>query len=578
MAMAIYFAAIMFRRTLFPVLLAVLLVAAGSIPRAAAAEDAIPSVRAVLEGEGVLRLAGKPLDRGMLATAYYARAYAPVWVTAPEREAALIKALAEAGAHGLDPTAFAVPAAAPAERDLLLTDAFLRYGQALTQGRVSSAGLESDWALPRPDFDAAAALERAASGDVGAVLAALAPAEAGYKRLQTALQRYEALAAGGGWPALADSGKLKRGDSGPAIAALRQRLYAEGYPAEAKGKDFDAALQAALKQFQAQHGIEVDGQVGPATYLALNASAATRVEQIRDNLERWRQTPRDLPGTRIEVNVPAAWLTVVENGVAGLGMRAIVGAEKHPTPVLRARMNAVLFNPPWNIPTSIIKKEILPHLKRDPGYLDRNHYVRVSHNGAPGMQQLPGPDNALGRIKFELPNEYDVYLHDTPSHPLFSRAIRSLSHGCVRLENPRQLAVYLLATGKTAWGLKEVDDAIAEGDTRRVPLARSVPVYLLYWTAFVDDDGTLQFRDDIYGRDLRLAAAMATRDAAERVVVAPAAPPVAPAPETMPEAMPAPSLSPSPPPSPLFGPRRPTIPISAPAETSDRIPSKVAGD
>jgi murein L,D-transpeptidase YcbB/YkuD len=274
------------------------------------------------------------------------------------------------------------------------------------------------------------------------------------------------------------------------------------------------------------------------------------------------------------VNVPAAWLSVVENGVPGLGMRAIVGAEKHPTPVLHARMNAVLFNPPWNIPTSIIKKEILPHLKRDPGYLDRNHYVRVNHNGASGLQQLPGPDNALGRIKFELPNEYDVYLHDTPSHPLFSRAIRSLSHGCVRLENPRELAVYLLAGNKAAWGLKEIDDAIAEGDTRRVPLTRSVPVYLLYWTAFVDDDGAMQFRDDLYGRDLRLAAAMAARDTVERVVVAP--PQVAaPEPEAMPEVMPAPPLSPSPAPGSVSNPRQITIPISAPA---DQIPAKSATD
>ena len=141
------------------------------------------------------------------------------------------------------------------------------------------------------------------------------------------------------------------------------------------------------------------------------------------------------------MNVPAAWLTVIEHGAAELSMRAIVGAEQHPTPVLRARMNAVLFNPPWNIPASIIRKEILPHARRDPHYLDRNHYVYVGATGRSPLQQLPGPDNALGRIKFELPNIYDVYLHDTPTHPLFSRVIRTLSHGCVRLGSARPCAL-----------------------------------------------------------------------------------------------------------------------------------------
>jgi L,D-transpeptidase YcbB len=566
----------MSRHALVPVLLAALLWAAGdlSLASCASAEEAGLSVRAVLEaGEGVLPLAGRELDRGALAILYHARDYAPIWVSAPEREATLLKALAEAPVHGLDAAAFTVPAAAPAERDLLLTDAFLRYAKALAQGRVSSAKLENDWALPAPVFEASAAVDQAAGGDVGAVLAALAPAAPAYQRLQGALQRYQALNAAGGWAQLPEGGKLKRGDSGKAVAALRQRLAAEGYLAEAKGKEFDAALETTLKQFQMQHGIDVDGQVGHATYLALNVTASAHVEQIRANLERWREMPRGLPETRIEVNVPAAWLTVIEHEAPGLAMRAIVGAESHPTPVLQARMNAVLFNPPWNIPASIIKKEILPHLKRDANYLDRNHYVHVTHNGAPGIQQLPGPDNALGRIKFELPNDFDVYLHDTPSHPLFSRAIRSLSHGCVRLENPRELAVYVLTGAKADWGLKEIDDAIADGDTRRVQMAHSIPVYLLYWTAFVDDGGAVEFRDDIYGRDLRLAVAMTARDAADRIAGAPTPVPVP---------LPAPALAPppasAPAPKPTFGRGPTTLPISAPAASAGKMQSKTSAD
>ncbi|MGO8918107.1 MAG: L,D-transpeptidase family protein [Stellaceae bacterium] len=515
------------RSILAPLLLVTLLLAAGApsiVPPAAAQEASDAALKSLLAADGGLRLAGRSLDRPALAQLYDTRDYQPIW--ASERDAALVKALGGAAAHGLDPAAFAVPAASPDERELLLTDAFLRYATALAQGRVRSAAIESDWALPAPDFDAEAALEQAATGDPEAVLAGLSPTEPAYQRLQAALIRYRAIAAAGGWPHVPEAGKLMRGDSGAAVARLRRRLVAEGLlPADATGTEFDAALEDAVKHFQANHGIAVDGRVGHDTYEALNVPAAARVEQIRDNLERWREMPRDWPATRIEVNVPAAWLTVIEHGVPGLSMRAIVGAEAHPTPVLRARMNAVLFNPPWNIPASIVRKEILPHVRHDPHYLDRNHYVYIGARGRSPLQQLPGPDNALGRIKFELPNIYDVYLHDTPTHPLFTRVIRTLSHGCVRLEDPRDLALYVLAGGKTSWSLDEIDGAIAQGDTRRVPLAHSLPVYLLYWTAFVDPDGAVEFRDDIYGRDLRLAAAMDARDAEERLAAAALLPP-----------------------------------------------------
>lgn len=522
MAKAVYCATIMLRTLLVPWLLAVLVAAGGASSGAAAAaatQDSLGMVlQGVLAGDDALELAGRALDRPVLAKIYGARDNQPIWVTAPEREAALVRALAGAAAHGLDPAVFAVPKAKPEERELLLTDAFLRYASALARGLVNPAVIESDWAVPVPSFDAAAALDRAARGDPAAVLDSLAPATPGYKGLQAALVHYRAVVAAGGWPRVPQVGKLARGDASPAVATLRRRLVAEDFlPADAASREFDGVLEAALKRFQALHGIAVDGQVGRDTYDALNVSAAARLEQIRDNLERWREMPHEWPATRIEVNVPAAWLTVIEHGEPGLSMRAIVGAEKHPTPVLRARMNAVLFNPPWNIPDSIVRKEIRPHMQRDPHYLDRNHYVYVGQPGRSALRQLPGPDNALGRIKFELPNVYDVYLHDTPTHPLFSRVIRTLSHGCVRLEEPRQLALYVLAGGKTSWSLDDIDGAIAEGDTRRVPLAHSIPVYLLYWTAFIDPDGALEFRDDIYGRDLRLAAAMDARDAEERL-------------------------------------------------------------
>lgn len=502
-------------RPLFYSLCAAVLSAALMLSVPAGAEETTPELRGLLAAESGLRLDGRELDRAALLGIYQAHDFTPLWIGEPKREAALLRALGGAAEHGLDPASFAVPPAPPAERELLLTDAFLRYATALARGRVEAHELEPDWAFSAPAFDPGAALDRALAGDVGAVLAGLAPAEPSYTQLQDGLARYRRIAAGGGWRQLPEISKLKRDDHGPAVTALRRRLAAEGYLAgDALAGGFDSAVEGAVRRFQAQHGIAADGAVGPDTFRALNVPAAARIEQIRANLERWRELPHSWPKTRIEVNVPAATLTVIENGEPRLVMRAIVGAEDHPTPVMRAHMSAVLFNPSWTIPASIVKNEILPKAKRDAKYLERNHYV---YRGAV-LQQLPGAGNALGRVKFEMPNVYDVYLHDTPSRPLFKRVSRSLSHGCVRLENPRELALYLLS----GWAAEDIDRVIAAGLTERVALRRSLPVYLLYWTAFVDAEGAVEFRDDVYARDQRLTTALAARDADERGRVVPA--------------------------------------------------------
>jgi L,D-transpeptidase YcbB len=505
-------------RPLFYSLCAVVLSAGLVLSAPAGAQETTPDLRGLLADNVPLRLDGRQLDRAALIDIYQAHDFTPLWISEPKREAALLRALGSAAEHGLDPAAFAVPPTPPAQRELLLTDAFLRYATALAHGRVQANALDSDWAITAPAFDAGATLDRALAGDVGAVLAVLAPAEPGYRQLQDALARYRRIAAGGGWRHVPETAKLKRDDRGAAVTALRRRLAAEGYlAADALAGGFDAAVELAVRHFQAQHGIAADGAVGADTFRALNVPAAARVEQIRANLERWRELPRNWPKTRIEVNVPAATLTAIENGEPRLVMRAIVGAEDHPTPVMRAHMSAVLFNPSWTIPASIVKNEILPKAKRDAKYLERNHYV---YHGAV-LQQLPGAGNALGRVKFEMPNIYDVYLHDTPSRPLFKRVSRSLSHGCVRLESPRELALYLLS-GRSGWAEEDIDRVIAAGQTQRVPLPHSLPVYLLYWTAFVDAEGAVEFRDDVYARDQRLTTALATRDTDERGNVVPA--------------------------------------------------------
>ena len=227
--------------------------------------------------------------------------------------------------------------------------------------------------------------------------------------------------------------------------------------------------------------------------------------------------PRDWPATRIVVNVPAAALAYYRNGTPEITSRVIVGAPIHPTPVLAARLESVLFNPPWNVPSSIIENEIRPALKRDPRYLQRHGYAYWEVNGGRQLVQVPGPKNSLGQIKFEMPNPDDIYMHDTPEQRLFAFARRTFSHGCVRVEDPRELARLVLDSGE--WSPAAIDAAIAAKATRNVLLQRKIPVYMLYWTAFVDPDGTVEFRDDVYGRDKRLADALAAQDAAEHLAV-----------------------------------------------------------
>jgi murein L,D-transpeptidase YcbB/YkuD len=499
------------------------LIALASIALSPAAKAApgATEIREALEDAETLESGGIKLNRDTLAVAYGARDFEPVWV-APEMDEAFEVALGAAGRDGLDPESFGLStlksalsgtALTAAGRELLLSDRFLAYAEVMARGRVSPSAIEEDWLLPRPGFDPAAVLGTLArSKDVGATLAALAPSAPDYDRLRQALEHYRVIAAAGGWQPIVTDQKIEPRQKGKIVDALRVRLAAEGDldAAEARGNMFDPTLVAAMKHFQTRHGLDPDGRVGAGTLAALNVSAADRVEQIKLTLERWREMPRSFPATRVVVNAATAELTLYRDGEAALTSRVVVGDVDHPTPVLSARIVATLFNPPWNVPASITKKEIAPKLKRDPGYLDRNHYVHVAGH----LQQTPGPWNALGGVKFELPNPLDVYLHDTPAKPLFAKPLRAASHGCVRVQEARPLASILLGE---SWPADAVDQAIATGETKRVFLKTVTPVYLLYLTAFTDDDGTVEFRDDIYGRDQDLAAALADREIRRRV-------------------------------------------------------------
>lgn len=497
-------------------------------------------IASLIGNSGPLIIEGGILDREALGRAYRWRNYEPAWTAHPEAMTALMNALAASAAEGIDPTGLAVglvattladPTLTPAARDVLLTDRFIRYASALAQGQIDPASTEDDWALARPVFNSALALDRVAAGaDVNSILESLAPQRAEYARLRIALARYRQLAAAGGWQSVQGDSPSGPGQTRANLPALRQRLAIEGdLPTDqATGIKMDRALAVAIRHFQARHGLDADGRVGPATLAALNVSAIDRVGQLRLALERMRAMPHDWPAARVSVNIPSATLVLFRDDKPVLTSRVVVGDPGHPTPVLGSTIQSILFNPPWNVPSSIVRNEFQPRLARDPGYLERNHFLLLGHgDGGSGdvdwgktdilangwrVQQQPGPWNALGIVMFDFPSPFAVYLHDTPARSFFSRASRDLSHGCVRVEAAVALAGELLGSPGSPDAIQKI---VARATSERQVLAAPMPVYLTYITAFVDADGTVQFRDDPYGRDKRLATALSTIDATE---------------------------------------------------------------
>jgi L,D-transpeptidase YcbB len=432
----------------------------------------------------------------------------------PAEIAALRPILTESQTHGLgrpgdkalseqlaEPDPQVRAAAGQALRDRAIVYALDQHA-----GRAAPATIDRRWAFSPPALDAEAAFEQArASGRLQAWVASLPPQHREYAALRAARSRYARIVDAGGWVTLEISGSLAAGAEGLEVDRLRSRLAAEGYvSADENAVVFGPSLAVALKAFQSSHGLSADGVVGPLTLVALNTSVETRLAQIDLALERWRWLPRTLPPRRVEVNVAAAEAAFYDRHAEVLRMRIVVGDLSHKTPLFRSTIHSVVFNPPWNVPTSIAQNEILPRARRDPGYLARNRFRYVGGQ----LQQAPGAGNALGRLKLDFDSPFGVYLHDTPGKAAFARTQRTLSHGCMRMEKPRELAGLLLGWSPTA-----VDAVIDAGATRRVRLTIETPVFVLYQTAWVQLDGRVAFRPDVYDWDAKLSAALQARPA-----------------------------------------------------------------
>ena len=480
--------------------------------------------------------------RGALLSFYEGRGYQPAWYGdggASARRGQLVEALGKGRAHGLNPADYGYDQlremmrggrpAAEVDVELLLTNAFLLYGSHLLHGRVNPESVEPEWTANRRQTDMGVRLEEAlASRDIGAALDRLAPRQPRYRRL---LARYADLTAKATEPATAVPAgpTLTYGSSGERVRLLTQRLADLGRLRRSQVDTvFAGPVEDAVSAFQRAWGLEADGSVGPATLSALNTSNAELADRIRANLERWRWLPDTLGHRHIEVNIADYRVDVVEGSRTVLTLPSIVGRDYRQTPMFSGTMRYLVFSPYWHVPPSIAARDKLPEQKKNSGYfaaqrirlfdqatnqevaptsVDWSQVTGADLNRRFRLRQDPGPWNALGQVKFMFPNRFNVYLHDTPSRELFSRAVRTFSSGCVRVQNPLDLAEYLLGD-QPAWTRSAIERAAAAGSETTVQLTRPLPVHVLYWTAWVGDDGALVFRPDIYGRDSRVLAAL----------------------------------------------------------------------
>lgn len=519
------------------------LVATLWLPLCSAAEEAIVErIESLNAGFPVKTLGDRLMADKALSAFYSARAYEPAWQS-PELRRQLISAVEHASDDGLNPADYhagilselslrAMSDFTPelrADLDLLLSDAFLMLSSHMLEGKVNPQTIHAEWTANRRHKAMESVLADAlAREDIAGALDDLRPADPAYRRLMTARRGLTALL-GQLWLPLDWQPTIRPGARDDRLPEVRRRLEALGDlppQPDASGDPlrYDGPLEQAVARFQARHGLEPDGLIGRDTFRALDLMPVERLRQIDATLERWRWLPESLGATYVLVNIAGYELKMVKNGEEVLRKRVIVGQPFRQTPVFSDRIRYLVFNPSWTVPRTLMIQDQLPQIIRDPDYLSRLNisvyrgwgadrekvdpatidWQSLNRNNFPyQLVQEPGPKNALGQVKFMFPNQYDVYLHDTPGRGLFARTARSFSSGCIRVEQPFDLAEQLLA-GARDWPRQRIDSLVATAESQTVVLPAPVPVHIQYWTSWIDAEGRLQFRNDIYFRDTRL--------------------------------------------------------------------------
>ena len=465
-----------------------------------------------------------------------------LWL-ASSRANALISRLKNAEVDGLDPNDYpskqlaTLSATGPSADkrglaiiELYFSSAFLEYASDLKVGRFLPSKIDPNFFIESRTIDQQAALKDLAQTDsIDRFFDAWQPPGQRYAALRTVLAKYRALAAKGGWSTVPLGESIRPGMSDPRVPAIRARLSVTDGPSSevgaAEAQLYGNALVEVLKRFQARQGLEADGVIGSTTIVAMNVPVQERIKSIILAMERLRWMPENLGQQYLIVNIAGFELRRVNANKVEERMAVVVGKPYHRTPVFSDRIRFLEFNPYWNVPPDIAVNEELPVLRRNPAGLSAQGFEVVRGNQVtdlssvdwssvgPGrfpyqLRQRPGPNNALGRVKFMFPNSHNVYLHDSPAHNLFERNVRAFSHGCIRLSRPLDLAEQVLRVGGVqGWTKERINDVVASTKTTVVNLREPLPVHITYLTAWADD-GVANFRQDIYGHDAKLLAAL----------------------------------------------------------------------
>lgn len=467
---------------------------------------------------------------------YEEREYKPVWLEDKSSEIYL-HYLSQAKKEGLEPDDYLFSnlqnyenlrkptASQKADQDLLTTCSFMLYVSHLLYGKVNPTIIDPSWGIERDTQGLEInLLELAANGEAGRAMEEAIPDCIDYKLLKSALAKYRLLEQNGGWPKIDLNESLKIGDTSQQVVSVRKRLSKEGILTDTSTLDssiFDVHLENAVKTFQHLNSIEPDGVVGPATLSKLNITVEDKIDLIRINMERLRWLPHRIQNCDyfIRVNIAAFELDLFDEGKRQLNMNIIVGRPYRKTPVFEKVMEFIVLNPYWTVPPGIVTNDVMPAIRKDPGYLKRKgikaylgekevnpstiDWGKVDNSGVPyWFRADPGPLNPLGKIKFMFPNKYNVYIHDTPDKELFEETVPAFSSGCIRISKPLELAGYLLKSQNIS--IDSLHERLNTAKSDTILLQKPIDVQILYMTTWMDEHGDVHFSSDPYKRDQNL--------------------------------------------------------------------------